>query len=424
MDTATNENVVYYFRNRRTEEVAIVSEKPQNSTSLGSFAIRGSSETTRLKMEIVESNEDPSKLPCPTMTKLVEEFGVSEAKGHVPYLKSVWQKMTRCSDTANAVRLALTLLCADEQAFLRRLPIVAIEDSLPHPKLPSAVWIMVAHSKGRTLTFRDIDLLMNIVVDVASSKYRDAIHQVESFHLGEPLLQAGFSPKDDDPIVACLWIRAAWGGTGGDVEMLRRSAMAWRLRFLDSDALVWRQIVDGVSTGNPWTKIAEHATSPLVGSPKSHNVLPICGADFHCFPHIATQLSKQHGIHPDKIRKAIWFWSSSVTDKIMISDPRNFRILSLSSGGVFDLERSRGRNATEETWSVVRDDFHLLATKCIEELGSKPERLSKFAGGSTRRTSFAPKKPENGARQLTLFRFFPVETRNPLKDNKLHEDTL
>jgi len=72
---------------------------------------------------------------------------------------------------AAAVRVAWALAAIVDEAgkrvgeteLLRRLAIVAIEDSLPPPTLPAVVFLMVAHCKGLPLSrdqvTRDAQLL-------------------------------------------------------------------------------------------------------------------------------------------------------------------------------------------------------------------------------------------------------------------------
>jgi hypothetical protein len=78
----------------------------------------------------------------------------------VSQLKSALQKNVRLCRPAAAVRVAWALVAitdgggrrVGESELLRRLPIIAIEDVLPHPHLAAVVWMMAAHAKGMPLT--------------------------------------------------------------------------------------------------------------------------------------------------------------------------------------------------------------------------------------------------------------------------------
>lgn len=69
-------------------------------------------------------------------------------------LISALQKNVRLCRPASAVRVAYTLLRMSDPVtgerlstdLLRRLPIIAVEDSLPPPLFPALVWLMAAHS--------------------------------------------------------------------------------------------------------------------------------------------------------------------------------------------------------------------------------------------------------------------------------------
>ncbi|CAB9520386.1 expressed unknown protein [Seminavis robusta] len=71
----------------------------------------------------------------------------------VPVLKSILQKSVRRRRPLPSVRVAMELMDKALGEFLRRLPIIVLEDSTLHPDYPLLIWAMVAHSKG----FFDID---------------------------------------------------------------------------------------------------------------------------------------------------------------------------------------------------------------------------------------------------------------------------
>ncbi len=47
-----------------------------------------------------------------------------------------------------AVRVAFQLMRQDMNKFLRRMPVIIMEDAIPHPRMLTLIWLMVAHSKG------------------------------------------------------------------------------------------------------------------------------------------------------------------------------------------------------------------------------------------------------------------------------------
>ncbi|CAB9530325.1 unknown protein [Seminavis robusta] len=134
----------------------------------------------------------------------------------VPVLKSILQKSIRRRRPLPSVRVAMELMDKALGEFLRRLPIIVLEDSTLHPDYPLLIWAMVAHSKG----FFDIDTtsegdntpastnsrwnviralqlrLLRIVYEVASCPVQDHLssHQDPDDEASSPSADQGQTP--------------------------------------------------------------------------------------------------------------------------------------------------------------------------------------------------------------------------------------
>ena len=63
------------------------------------------------------------------------------------HLKSCLQKSTRRREGEQAVRVAMELIDRAYDQFIRRMPIIILEDSALHPDFGLLVWLMIAESK-------------------------------------------------------------------------------------------------------------------------------------------------------------------------------------------------------------------------------------------------------------------------------------
>ena len=252
---------------------------------------------------------------------------------------------------------------------MRRLPIVCIEDAVLHPSLPLIVWFMAAHSKGWFIPPEARGAAVRFIAEVAACPYKDrdlvaAIEADEEDHArrdtasgaADPLCKLAVATRDLSNESAChvlaLLVRAKFGGLRGDVGMLRGAAKAWRLRFLDAEAvrdagIDWHARLREVYTAAA-AKAAE-ATGGVTGLPPRGTAPPLAAAapvdvdviaerdvptsaiDFHV-SNIVEELMQQDKVRAallraveraptlgddlgETLRSCIWTHCSSVTDK-------------------------------------------------------------------------------------------------------------
>ena len=77
------------------------------------------------------------------------------------YLLSHLQKCVRRMDDIKAVQTSKHLIDLDCNSFLRRLPIIMLEDVTLHESFPIIVWLMIAYSKDFKINFKN-----NIKIDI------------------------------------------------------------------------------------------------------------------------------------------------------------------------------------------------------------------------------------------------------------------
>jgi len=165
-----------------------------------------------------------------------------QGKISVSLLKSNLQKAVRERDVEKAIRSAKSLMNMDLLQFLRRLPIIIIEDAILHPKMVEIIEILKKVSKNKfyQLSEDEKDLLINIVAEVAEIDIVDIwvdeemakeLKQFEDENI-EKLSQLN---DDERNLILALKYRASIGGMKGDIEMLTNYSRLWFKRFLTKE---------------------------------------------------------------------------------------------------------------------------------------------------------------------------------------------
>ena len=84
------------------------------------------------------------------------------------YLSSHIQKSVRKMETEKSVKSALHLINLDYNTFIRRLPIIMLEDVTIHESLPVLVWLMIANTKGFKLKREIVKWLLGVVYHLST----------------------------------------------------------------------------------------------------------------------------------------------------------------------------------------------------------------------------------------------------------------
>ncbi len=159
-------------------------------------------------------------------------------------MQSMVQKAVRRCQSEPAVRCGAELLIQSWTDFLRRLPIIMVEDAAVHPALPVIVWLMLASSRNYNPPSIFISPCLSILHEVALGTWKDNEAIDDSIDLADkessqkPTLQPHLSREFTRlphsmaaTICRCLSYRADYGGMKGDVQMMYRACSLWYKRF-------------------------------------------------------------------------------------------------------------------------------------------------------------------------------------------------
>jgi hypothetical protein len=211
-------------------------------------------------------------------------------------LKSLLQKAIRRKESSIAVKCAFHFMTLDIQEFLRRLPIIMIEDTSIHEVFPTLIWLMIAVTDETFLLDKSIyEYLMGVVyvismiptyVPIRGKCAPLILHEVPQ----SPLLS----------IIYALMLRRAYGGMKCDMTLCEEYAfMIYTQPKFNLERTKIRPIL--------LESISELALSEWLTE----------AIDFHCTPQILTYIAEEYPEYDEEyIQKLIWHYSSKINGRI------------------------------------------------------------------------------------------------------------
>ena len=196
-------------------------------------------------------------------------------------VKSSTQKAVRRNNPESALRTAKSWMMIDANDFMRRLPVIIMEDAILHPKFIEIIEIMKrAGRKGFQFTPEEKDMLLTVVNDIAKTETRDdflfinkdteeAYSQTHN-HDNKTIREL---TDDEWEVVRGLSYRSSAGGLEFDVRLMRQMSETFKYRFLNKPE--WK--FDDMSKYFPNEEIKfddiKYATD---------DDIVLAGVDFHC----------------------------------------------------------------------------------------------------------------------------------------------
>ncbi len=256
---------------------------------------------------------------------------------NVPMLKSHLQKCIRRQLTDKAVMTAWHLIKMDINSFIRRLPVIMLEDVSLHSSLSTLIWLVAAISKGYLITLKQIEWILGIVEYLCFETYQN--YTVLNQCPGSGVKNISKLIKEIDTysiinsqnadLLYCLLFRLSYGGMKGDMNMFYYYTENWLNNF---------QLGQSISD----IKINKIKISDVKNL--MINDIEICCVDFHCYPKITNMI---HLVYPhysvEDIKKCLWECNSKI----------NYR----SSSNI--------DNIWIEMWKYIKDDVLKIQIKLI-----------------------------------------------------------
>jgi hypothetical protein len=204
-------------------------------------------------------------------------------------LKSNLQKAIRRCEHSLAIQSSLAILQTKPMEFLRRLPIIYIEDVCLLDSYPIVVWLMMA-DKDYILNNTDIDILLNIVNSLCNHKdYFDDREKIEDPKI-TPFSHQSLQEYENYNELLALYYRSEYGGMKGDIQMLKNAIKYYIIHPLKINKTTYDSI--------DYNKIDTNIE------------ILVEAIDFHPYPQMLTILSSLTYINKDLIKEFIWFVES------------------------------------------------------------------------------------------------------------------
>ena len=211
------------------------------------------------------------------------------------YLQSHLQKCIRRKDVYKSIKTAKHLIDLDLIKFLRRIPIIMLEDVCIHESITVIIWLMVAVSKGFRIRCVMIKWLLGIINYLSNENDK----QYYSKYKTNITIPQDHKFKD---ILYSLKIRKSYGGMNGDMCMIEY----YITKIINGDILPKN------------TKIQRIKIEML---PLTHKEWIYQANDFHCNKYIITKVQRyikdKNKYTEEYIKELIWLFSSSINMRII-----------------------------------------------------------------------------------------------------------
>lgn len=269
------------------------------------------------------------------------------------FLKSLLQKAIRRGDINLSVQSAYHLMHLDFDDFIRRLPIIMIEDTAAHTCFSTLIWFMVAASScaasfkfdrstyeyilGSVLVICNIPVYHNLPstksAKSASTEAGDS-EPVLIQPLSKKLVRYNALKEPYKSLCYALQLRRAYGGMACDMEMLDKYAEEWaQISTITSDMSGSDSKNRSGSSHDKWLQKTPVRSIHIASLPammlKDWDVAAI---DFHCAPqlidHVVAEFPEYDG-KGEYVKKLIWHYSSKINKRITGSAaaiPKEYKI--------------------------------------------------------------------------------------------------
>ena len=133
------------------------------------------------------------------------------------YLMSHLQKSVRLMESMKSLQTAKHLLHLDIQSFIRRLPIIMLEDVYIHSSITVVIWLMIALSKKYSLTETQVKWLFGVIYSISNNQ--DCVIDYQKRD-GTLTWEMNSIPKETNTLLYSLRFRQNYGGMKGDMKMI------------------------------------------------------------------------------------------------------------------------------------------------------------------------------------------------------------
>lgn len=285
----------------RPNKVEWCKKLPPNCNVVKKITLRGSMQITVCGKIFNNGDDDP-----------FQDIESSFEFKNKSLLKSHLQKCIRRKLECKAIRTAYYHMKRDMSDFLRRLPIIMLEDTCLHSSVNVIIWFMCVNDIINYQNYM-IWYFLGIVHYISVSDNCDGIEK-NSFTSKTDIIQLWNKieklPSNIRNMLYSLTVRYSYGGMKGDEKLIIDNINF----YLEKKIYI--------------TRFEDKIRPVQINRTIYINEFEISAVDFHCFPMIIGEIRKQYKEYTeDEIKKAIWYNSSSINKrKINNIDDNNKQI--------------------------------------------------------------------------------------------------
>ena len=267
--------------NKRPDKIILTNEKPEKLNFEETYKIKKKEYT-------ICGNINPD------FTEYLQPLKLQYRKPQ--YLLSHLQKSIRRMEDVKSVQTAKHIIDLDCNMFLRRLPIIMIEDVTLHSCFPILIWLMVAYSKKFRMKNEIVKWLLGVVYLLSVCKEKTYYEKISD--------EIDISDKKDDIMINSLRFRKAYGGMNGDMEMI--------------EYYIWLLMNDKINTNKEKIPLVKLKMDPLQKKEWIYQA-----NDFHCNRSIIKQIKRRvPKMDEEYIQLLIWNFSSSQNNRIFVEQDK------------------------------------------------------------------------------------------------------
>ena len=233
---------------------------------------------------------------------------------NIHYLKSHLQKCIRKQNYTFGVPTALHMMKLDLNDFLRRLPIIMIEDVYLHNSFSTLIWLMIANST-HNFKFKCYiyEWLLGVVYLLCIINEKDIIdcdkideknNANKNTKIIDILNTYNNLNQNEYSLLYSIHLRIAFGGMKCDLEILENYAHVWKQRFSDKDIIkkINNIVLRPISINVSKLEISDWDLSAI---------------DYHCNQKIIGYILKKYdNIDESELKKLIWYNSSCLNSRV------------------------------------------------------------------------------------------------------------
>ena len=251
---------------------------------------------------------------------------------NIPILKSNLQKCIRRNIVNKSIKTSYNLIETDFLQFIRRISIIMLEDCVIDSSFTTIVWMTSAFPEWEP-NFIVKSWLLGLVYYLSDCKIREIYNKGVKFNILNFINDINSLDDVNKSIIYSLEFRKSYGGMKGDMDMISYFSYTWFKRFVKK-----KKKFEGY--------IKNKKKNIKIEIPLSILDIEIASIDFHIFPISNILYKKFHRYSKKSIEKAIWFKSSSLSNKSIAH---------------FSSEEEKIENIYEKIWDKIKKDYIKLS---------------------------------------------------------------